>query len=535
MMSLRICSRDGMVSISNFLGRSMARADSEWLLVLCLVALAVSFFQFHSSWQPPVDAHAFRQSQTALTALWLSQGDGSDSILSYATPIFGEPWKVPFEFPIYQAVVAGLAEVSGMSVAQSGRVTSAIFWMASLLPLLGLYRAFGLSLRSFCITGIFLLCSPLYLYYGRSILIESTAVFFGFCFMYLAVKAVASRQPLWWAASLLSGAACALVKVTTFPTFGLAAAACVSALPAATDADPVAYVRRIAARLLILTAIGLAILVLVLLWTRHTDLIKAGNPIASSLSSSALQMWNFGTISQRFEPQTWSTLIHRAISSILGSLWIVGLMWAGMPFLGRRRLWTVLFLLGLFLLPFLIFTNLHFVHDYYQFANGFWLILALGLVVSRWCDVVPAFWGYLTVLGVAVTQLAAFHATYYPLTKTATSPAMQLAEEISPRLEKDDVIVVVGDDWSPELAYFTGRRAIYIPDWLSPDTAASVFGQLSGDARGLLGPYGLGAVVVNNATAWDHPRNCQSELLRYLATLDTTPVQKVGSYRVYWK
>jgi F0F1-type ATP synthase membrane subunit a len=42
----------------------------------------------------------------------------------------------------------------------------------------------------------------------------------------------------------------------------------------------------------------------------------------------------------------------------------------------------VLALLGAFLFPLLVFTNVHTVHNYYQAANGIFLIMAAAIVVG---------------------------------------------------------------------------------------------------------------------------------------------------------
>ena len=47
--------------------------------------------------------HDFRQSQTAIVIQCFFK-DGLD-ILGYQIPVFGAPWKVPFELPLYQSLV----------------------------------------------------------------------------------------------------------------------------------------------------------------------------------------------------------------------------------------------------------------------------------------------------------------------------------------------------------------------------------------------------------------------------------------------
>lgn len=64
-------------------------------------------------WNLPIlDAHAFRQTQTALTSYWFVQ-EGFK--LDYITPVLGPPWEIPLEFPLYQWIAAALHQVSGES------------------------------------------------------------------------------------------------------------------------------------------------------------------------------------------------------------------------------------------------------------------------------------------------------------------------------------------------------------------------------------------------------------------------------------
>src|SRR5690242_16322451 len=65
------------------------------LLALCLSAvLAVRF-----SGQHILEAHAFRQTQTAITSFWFCR---TGFKLAYETPVAGYPWSIPYEFPLYQ-------------------------------------------------------------------------------------------------------------------------------------------------------------------------------------------------------------------------------------------------------------------------------------------------------------------------------------------------------------------------------------------------------------------------------------------------
>jgi hypothetical protein len=512
-----------------------SNAKALWLSVLICALASVGIWQAYSSWQPPVDAHAFRQSQTAVTAAWLLDDRTTGTMLTYETPVFGEPWKVPYEFPVFQAVTALISEVSGSSIAQCGRLVSSFFWMACFIPIYCIYRLLGLGFRDFTISSLFLACSPLYLYWGRSILIESTAIFFGLCFLLGVLVALVRGVAWWWLAAFLAGLLCALVKATTFPAFGLAAVGLVLLVECRRNSGSGSLVAAAGRHLAVVALIGGCIVLLVLLWTRFSDGIKSENPIAALTTSAALHGWNYGSLAQRLDGETWSVLWDRASRNILGKSWVLGLLVAGLPFVARRDICLVLGMIGLFIAPLLIFTNLHLVHDYYQFANGLWLLMALGLVVSAWFAVVPKLWGVLTILLVLASQLVSFRATYLPLTRVESSPAMEIAQTIISRLPPEDVIIVIGDDWSPEIAFFTDRRCIYIPSWVSEPVASDVLTTLAEQPSILAGPLNIGAVIVSPGNVAESYRQIQKPVSTYLRSLEDLPSQNISGYQVYWK
>jgi len=102
-------------------------------LVAALVVLISVVFVVATSGQPLLDLHSFRQTQTALTSYWFSS---SGWRLDYWTPVAGAPWSIPFEFPVYQALVAFVSDMLGSPLDKTGRLVSYFF----LLVLMRKYR-----------------------------------------------------------------------------------------------------------------------------------------------------------------------------------------------------------------------------------------------------------------------------------------------------------------------------------------------------------------------------------------------------------
>ena len=136
-------------------------------------------------------------------------------------------------------------------------------------------------------------------------------------------------------------------------------------------------------------------------------------------------------------------------------------------------------LLLAYLAPFLVFTNLHIAHPYYQAANIVFATSIIGLVL--WSTVLAAEAAgaaprrragdcpVRAVGGLRPGEVAEGH-------QEAREPTAvsQIAEAIRTGTTAQGVVVAFGQDWSSELPYFSGRRAVMIPDWASDEVLASL-------------------------------------------------------------
>ena len=100
-----------------------------WLLITAAVVFA-GVFWFGRLDQPLIDRHEFRQTQTALSALFMQPG--FEGLLNYQTPVVGAPWSIPFEFPLFQWITHQLAHLSGLNLSSSGRLISVLFGLGCL-------------------------------------------------------------------------------------------------------------------------------------------------------------------------------------------------------------------------------------------------------------------------------------------------------------------------------------------------------------------------------------------------------------------
>src|SRR5579871_6349480 len=124
-------------------------ARDERLLVIILldifavVAMHSLYWLFAGINQPIADLHQFRQTQTAITAWSIAHGG---PWFAYETPVLGYPWSIPFEFPLYQYLLAKLSCGFGLDLQRVGRLLSYGFLLAGLIPISNiLKRLFGSS------------------------------------------------------------------------------------------------------------------------------------------------------------------------------------------------------------------------------------------------------------------------------------------------------------------------------------------------------------------------------------------------------
>jgi hypothetical protein len=198
-------------------------------ILLTIVAVHTLFWPVLGVSQPLGDLHQFRQTQTAITAYWIWQ---EGPRLAYETPVLGHPWSVPLEFPLYQYLLAALRWI-GVPLAEGGRFLSAAFYLGLLWPVKMLLENLGLRRTDYLILSILLLASPLYIYWSRTVMIESAALFLSLCWLAFLLQCGRMQRQRDAAIAIMLGVLAVNTKLTTFAIFGISVAACFSRPPTA--------------------------------------------------------------------------------------------------------------------------------------------------------------------------------------------------------------------------------------------------------------------------------------------------------------
>jgi hypothetical protein len=411
------------------------------------------------------DAHPFRQSQTAIAAYYIRAGH---SLMRYETPVLGPPWSIPFELPVFEAIVAVISQVGHVPLDQAGRFASIAFFYATCWPLFILLRQIGIGRLSALVTLALFTISPHYIFWSHTFMIESTALFFATAYLASVVVAInrgtVARRPAWLFVLLSAGlgSLAGTIKVTTYVPFLLAAGLWILYEAWRCLINPGSPGR---AALLSFFAIAVPFF-LTLLWTYFADSLKAQNPMGNYLTSRNLRPWNFGAFQQRFVLSNYAHFaglgIGHVVDNIVGSRYLLLVALLVVIVVRGRLLLAFLVSMALYVSAFTIFFNLHYIHTYYEYANGIFAVAAIGIAIAALLDS----GGWKAWIGVVFFMLAIgacvnhYFPEYYSLQHT-NKPGRPAAATILDRDTKPtDIMMVYGLDWSSALPYQAHRRAV---------------------------------------------------------------------------
>ena len=473
------------------------KAYGDWLILAAFIACLIgALWMAGVGWNNSLsDAHGFRQTQTAITSYYLMRGA---PLLSYETPVVGQPWSIPFEFPLYQWIVATSAGVLKTPLEQTGRFVSEVFFWLSVVALWMILAELDVTRINRLVFLTLVIVSPEYVFWSRTFLIESTALCFGMVYLLFFIRYARTRRVTDAIIGGVVGILAALVKSPTFPGFGIVGAVCyVLRTPRADYSDPPS---RLLPRhgLAVGAFAGLPILA-AWAWTRHADHLKALNTVGAHMTSAGLRDFTFGALSMRLDANTWRVFFERIIPDLLGSSTI--LLLAGLALLLGRRVAPALVCAFGFLFVFLVFTSVHVIHNYYTYANGVFLIAAVswcivGLLEGAWLRRAV---GLALFVACIASAILGYYSGYYSIQKTNALELNKIVQAVRSVTRPQDVILVFGQDWSSEIPFYSQRRALMWPHWMVRDWDRPALKE----AVGRLGEKQIGALILCNRAQRD--------------------------------
>lgn len=463
-------------------------ATALWAPFLAAVVLVWStWIAVRYANQRIVDADHFRQTETALTAFWMLREGWQ---LAYQTPGWGYPWAAPIEFPIYQALVALIVRVTHSPLEPIGRLVSFSFLIAMAAPAFMIRRRLKLPTEATWVFCALLWSSPLYLYWGRTFMIDTTALFLSLMAVpfLLDLRGPASG----WRASVLAalwGTLAILQKsITAGPVLLVLAAVILGpSLPT--------WRRQIPLRLIARVTIGVGLpLAVGVLWTMYSDVVKSHNFVGRELTLDfRLSDQYVGVLGQRLDAAAlkelfWTRMLRDNGAGFLGAALLVGAL------LSRQREFrvTVLTCLIMAALPVLLFFDVSLFLSYYQVSSVVFLIAAVALgcvvwvpTVIRWRAAAP-----LIASALVVTNGLRFWSQHgeeirEELSATNTR-GLAIGDVVSRYTPEGTGILVFGlhaglSSFCPEVPYFAQRKGFTVPDWkehLVEDDPAAYLGDL---------------------------------------------------------
>lgn len=450
------------LKLSSFLERPFKR-PLLWAGALFSGGLIYSLWAASIGWNNVAAGPSdFRQAQTAISCFYMLHAPLS---LAYETPVLGAPWSVPMEFPLYQWIVAAVVRFTGgMPLDQAGRLVSLAFFVLTLVPVYFLLGTLRLAKPHRLVFLSVIAVSPYYIFWGRDFMIETTALCLSVA--YLASAALYAERPRKSLAALacVLGVLAALVKITTFTIFVFPVA---FFLTRDWLQLPFRFPRwlDIRQRFTVLSLLAGVPVAIALWWTHYADQVKEQNSMGHYLTSSYLMQWNFGTLDQKLSLNTWRTILARAPSLLTHDklFWIACVL---ALIITRRRWKEVAACLMLYIGAPLMFTNLHFQHEYYMCANGIFLLAAVGFCIVSILERPGGQKIGLALALVAALLAAADHQSQYaPRQRVDHQAFTTYVKEYLNETKPDSVIIYLGFDWSSVWPYYSERRALMIPDW----------------------------------------------------------------------
>jgi hypothetical protein len=442
----------------------LSRLRSE-LTVVAGLLLAITAVQASAFDHPLLEAHSFRQTQTAYQALeFHEQGV---SLFHPKLPVFGEPFEVPFEFPLFQLGAATLMSW-GLSPDVALRTTAFLAFLVSALLLYGLVRHLAGPPAAIAALAFYVL-SPFAMLWSKASLIEYCAVSGALAWLWGTLLWARNRRLGFLAFATFGGVLSMLVKPTTAFFWALPVTAAMSV------ASNPSYRLRFLREPTVWLVLGIPF-VAALAWTIHADSVKSASEATAWLTTTNLRAWNFGTLQQRLVLDNLITVSARLQDYVTG---LPPLLFLLLPLLLRNRIrfWSVWS--ALLLVPFVtigVFWNLYVVHDYYLAAVSPVFAAALGLTFCwAWRSSQKRANRVLVIAaggGLIFSLLVASAGYWRGGFSDYDAGDLQVAKELNRFTSPAELVLFEGYDWSPHIPYYARRRGFMLRANPSPGEAA---------------------------------------------------------------
>jgi hypothetical protein len=422
----------------------------------------------------------WRSSQTLLMSFWF-QKEGI-SLFHAQLPLFGPPWEIPLEFPLYQAICTLFSNITNIDITLASRIIGlTCFYLSAIVLFLLCYEIMSEYEPGLIIVTVYMWL-PYTIRYSTEILIDYLAVLFALSYIYCLRKYFTSpRKWVYFILTIICGVLAGMVKVTTMPIVILPAIFIVldhynkSGWKFQDFLKPKELWHKVAndkvAILQILKIALLAIipLIAIILWTNYADTIKNESIYTSWLASDKITDWTYGTWEQKigfYHWLNWLKIINSNffLGGILKIFFIAGIiLFYKMP---RKHQFTFGIALSSVFITLFIFFNLY-LHDYYYIAISPYMSILIGLGIycvrryvlqgNNWYRVFLLIFSFFVILKF-IDQNNYFLAYVYSEIEYQKNNYIDLATKVEKLTPEGENIIAFQTDWYPDFLLYTQRK-----------------------------------------------------------------------------
>jgi hypothetical protein len=430
-------------------------------------------------------SYQWRPLQTEMTAYWFVR-EGIN-ITNYQTPLYGPPWQIPFEFPLFQATAAIIFKAGLGSFDFACRLTALLYFYLSALFLYLLCKEIFPDNQTKLIVLSLYLWLPYNIYYSTEPLIDYLALALALAYLYFVFLWLRTQSSWTGLLAAIFGSLGILVKPTTTTiivipiiVFVVMDILAVYGQDFKRSFDWRHILNRVwTQRFYWFTLIMMAVVPVLIgsIWTRHTDLIKDQSIFTQWLTSEALVNWNFGTWALRTDQNIWVDHIFVAERYLLPyglSLFAVLGIFIAADIINfpeetpetRLFLISVVASIGLTLL---IFLNLY-LHQYYYISLSASMAILGGYGLGRFWQLrqkKPYIFTFVLVIWAII--FLAFNIKDYKMFRTMaisdnakSEQSTAWARAVRQYIPSDKWAVVIEYDWTPAYVYPLERKAMVV-------------------------------------------------------------------------
>lgn len=448
---------------------------------------------------PLLDIHAFRQTQVAISVQYLlNHGLSFDNIYNYKTPVFGSPWMVPFEAPIFQVSAFFVHKVLSILFCNDNldislRITNIVYFYLSAYVLYLLVKYVTTKEIAF-ITILLYLFMPFAIFWSRTSMMEYCATFFSISYLYNFIIYSQRRTFKYVVFAVIFGILGYLAKSTSMVP------SCIFiGLYYLIKVKPLRF-KYIKHFKFVLSEILMVAIPLICgyLWVLHTDIIKSMSLATQSLTSEELKNWNFGTLAQKLDWTNWKTIQYYIKQQwgytfiLLVFFYIVNLIY---DVLSKKRNLidyqglVLVISLSASLFTIFLFFNLYFIHNYYHIAVNYLECIVVAISLSFVIHKVKSlssnvklisvskyirYTSYLALIICLTSNIIKSEYTkYYTKHDLYVGPSssanfvINVSNQIIKITPYNKSIICLGFDYDSSVPYYSNRKALMLPNWFN--------------------------------------------------------------------